>query len=57
MVGVSISNIQKLIERVYREVERYRRPENHCKLIQYKKDLDNFHTTVGYKFYSSSHRL
>ena len=56
-VGVSIPNSQKLIEWVYREVEGYSRPEKHCEPIQHNSDLYSFHTTVGYKFYSSSHRL
>ena len=44
MVGLSISNSQKLIERIYRKVEGYSRPEKHHELVQY--DLYNFHTTV-----------
>ena len=50
-------NSQKLIERVYRKVEGYSRPEKHHEPIQHNSDLYNFHFTVGYKFYSSSHRL
>ena len=38
------------------KVEGYSGPEKHCKPIQHNKDLYNFHTIVGYKFYSSSHR-
>ena len=52
-----MSNSQKLIEWMYREVEGYSRPEKHCGPIQHNWDLYNFHTTSGYKFYSSSHRL
>ena len=48
---------QKLIEWMYKEVEEYSRPEKHYEPIQYNSDLCNFHTAVGYKFYSSSHRL
>ena len=33
-VGVSISNSQKLIEWLYREVEGYSRPEKHYESIQ-----------------------
>ena len=45
-----MSNSQKLIELVYREVG-YNRPEKHCELIQHNSDLFSFHTTVVYKFY------
>ena len=54
---VSISNFQKLIEWIYREVEGYSGPEKHYEPIQRNYDFYNFHTTVGYKFYSSTHRL
>ena len=47
-MGVSISNSQKLMEWIYREVEGYSRPENHCEPIQDNYDLYNFHTRVGY---------
>ena len=33
LVGVSISNSQKLIKWIYRKVEGYSRPEKHCKPI------------------------
>ena len=36
---------------------RYSKPGKHCEPIQHNYDLYNFHVTVGYKFYSSSHRL
>ena len=55
LVGVSISNSQNLIEWIYRKVEGYSRPEKHHELLQH--DLYNVHTTVRYKFHSSSHRL
>ena len=48
---------QKLIEWIDRKVEGYSRPEKHHEPIQHNSDLYNFHFTVGYKFYSSSHRL
>ena len=35
LVGVRISNSQKLIEWIYREIEGYNRPENHCEPIQH----------------------
>lgn len=35
----------------------YSRPEKHEEPIQHNLDLHNFHTTVGYKFSSSSHKL
>ena len=35
LVGVSISNSQKLIERMYREVEEYSRPEKHYEPIEH----------------------
>ena len=59
LVGVSISNSQKLIERIDRKVEGYNnsRPGKHYKPIQHNKDLYNFRTIAGYKFYSSSHTL
>ena len=34
LVGISISNSQKLIEWIYRKVEEYSRPENHCEPIE-----------------------
>ena len=55
--GVSISNSQKLIEWRYREVERYSGPEKHYEPVWCNWDLYNFHTRVGYKFYSNSYRL
>ena len=54
LIGVSISNSQKLIEWIYREVEGYSRPEKHC---QHNEDLYSFHTMIRYKFCSGSHRL
>ena len=42
---------------MYREVEEDSRPEKHYEPIQHDEDLYNFHTTVGYKFSSSSHKL
>ena len=48
---------QKLIEWIDKRVEGYSRPEKHHEPIQHNEDLYNFHTTAGYKFYSSSHRL
>ena len=48
---------QKLIEWIDKRVEGYSRPEKHHEPIQHNEDLYNFHTTPGYKFYSSSHRL
>ena len=42
-------NIQK--------VDGYSRPEKHHEPIQHNYNLYNFHTTMGYKFYSSSHKL
>ena len=36
VVGISISNSQKLIEWIDRKVEEYSRPENHCEPIQFK---------------------
>ena len=58
-VGVSISNSQKLIERIDRKVEEYinSRSGKHYEPIQHNNYLYNFHTTAGYKFYSSSHTL
>ena len=50
MVGISISNSQKLIEWVDRKVERYGRSEKHYEPIQHNSDLYNCHTTSGYKF-------
>ena len=44
LVGVSISNSQKLIEWLYREVEGDSRPEKHHELIQ---QCYNFRTTGG----------
>ena len=35
LVGDSISNSQKLIEWLYREVEGYNRPEKHCEPIKH----------------------
>ena len=55
-MGVSISNSQKLIEWIYREVEGNSRPEKHYESIQHNVNLYSFHTTVGHKFYSSSYR-
>ena len=51
-----MSNSQKLIEWTDRKIEGYSRPENHYEPIQHNEDLYSFHTTAGYKFYSSSHR-
>ena len=56
-MGLSMSNSQKLIEWTDRKIEGYSRPENHYEPIQHNEDLYSFHTTAGYKFYSSSHRL
>ena len=56
-MGVSISNSQKLIEWPYGEVEGYSRPEKHYGPTQHNYDLYSFHTIVGYKFYSSYHKL
>ena len=50
MVGISISNSQKLIEWVDRKVERYGRSENHYEPIQHNSDLYNCYTTSGYKY-------
>ena len=49
LIGVSISNSEKWIEWMYKEVE-YSRPEKHYELIQHNQDLYNFHTIVGCKF-------
>ena len=57
LAGVSISSSQKLIEWIDRKVKGYSRSEKHYEPIQQNYDLYNFHTTAGYKFYSSSHRL
>ena len=38
---------------MYREVEEDSGPEKHYEPIQHDEDLYNFHTTVGYKFYSN----
>ena len=57
LVEILISNSQKLIEWIDRKVERYSRSEKPYEPIQHNSDLYNFHTTSGYKFYSSSHRL
>ena len=35
LVRVSMSNSQKLIEWMYRDVEGYSRPEKHCEPIQH----------------------
>ena len=35
LVRVSMSNAQKLIEWMYRDVEGYSRPEKHCEPIQH----------------------
>ena len=35
LVGVLISNFQKLTEWIYREVEGYSKPEKHCEKIQH----------------------
>ena len=35
LVGVSISNSQKLLELIYRKVEGYSRPEKHHEPIQH----------------------
>ena len=40
-----MSNSQKLIEWIYREVEGYSRPENHGEPMQHNKDLYSFVTT------------
>ena len=40
-----------------RKVEGYSRTGEHCESIHHNKDVYSFHTTVGYKFYSSSQRL
>ena len=48
---------QTLKNRIDRKVEGYSRPEKDYEPIQQNYDLYNFHTTAGYKFYSSSHRL
>ena len=53
----SISNPQKLIGCIYRKVEEYHRPGKGHEPIYHHEDLYNFHTTAGYKFHSSSHRL
>ena len=55
LVGISISNSQKLIEWIYRKVEEYRKPEKLCEPTQHNEDLYNLHTRVAYKFYSISH--
>ena len=52
-----ISNSQKLIEWIYRRVERYSRSEKHHEPNQNNQDLYNFHTTVGYRIYSTSHSI
>ena len=56
---MSVSDSQKLVEWIDWKVEGYSRPEKHYGPIQHinNEDLYNFHTTVGYKFYSSYHRL
>ena len=40
-----------------RDVEEYSRPEKHYGPIRHNWNLYNYHTAVGYKFYSSYHRL
>ena len=35
LVEVSVSNSQKLIEWIYKQVEGYSRPEKHCEPIQH----------------------
>ena len=59
LVGVLILNPQKLVEWIDRKVEEYinSRSGKHYEPIQHNNYLYNFHTTAGYKFYSSSHRL
>ena len=52
MAGVSISDSQKLIK----WIKGYSIPEKHYEPSEHNWDLYNFHTIVGYKFYSSSHR-
>ena len=39
------------------KVEGYSRPEKHYEPVKHNEDLYSFHTTVGYKFCLSSHRL
>ena len=56
LVGVSVSNSQKLIAWIDRNIEGDSRLENLYDPIQHK-DLYSFHTIAGYRFYSSSHRL
>ena len=56
-MGVSVLNSQKLTEWIYREVEGYSSPEKHYAPVHHNQDLYSFHTTVGYKFCSNSHRL
>ena len=46
-----MSSSQKLIKWIHRKVEGYSRPEKHYEPIQHNY---KFHTTVGYKSYSSS---
>jgi len=47
----------KINRKKNRKVEGYSRPEKYSEPIQCNEGLYNFHTTGGYKFYSSSHRL
>ena len=42
---------------MYWKVKGYNRPEKGHEPNQHNQDLYDFHTSVGYKFYSSSHRL
>ena len=50
LVGISISNSQKLTEWIFGEVEGYSRSGKHYEPIQQNSDLYNCHTTSGYKF-------
>ena len=45
------------MEWIDKEVEGYSRPEKHYEPIQHNQDLNSFHTTAGYKFYSNSQRV
>ena len=57
LVGVPITNSQKLVQWIDKKLEGYSRPEKHYAPSQHKYDLHHFHTRAGYKFYSSSCRL
>ena len=48
LVGVLISNSQKLIKWIYREVEGYNRPQKYYEPMQDNQDLYNFYTAVAY---------